>query len=166
MAEKDTVFKEKLKESGIFDFKELYNFLYDWLNEQEYLVVEKKYSEKIVGDAKEIEVKWEASKKVSDYFKFMIKVDWMITGMKKVKVKRDNKEIDMNSGAVELNFKAILIKDYESRWEDHPFWKFLRGVYDRYIVRSRIDEYEGKIMQETEEAISQCKSFLAVEAQY
>jgi hypothetical protein len=166
MAEKDQVYKEKIKQAGLFDFKEFYSFVYDLLNGQEYDISEKKYSEKIVGEAKEIEIKWEATRRISDYFKFMIKLDWFITGMRKVKVKREGKEIEMNSGSVEINFKAILVKDYENRWEGEPFWKFLRGIYDRYVIRSRIEDYEEKLIIEVTEAISQCKSFLAIEAQY
>jgi len=166
MAEKDSIFKGKVKQAGIFDFKEFYSFLYDWLAGEGYNVVEKTYSEKVAGDAKDIDINWEAKKKVSDYFRFVIKVDWKILGMKKIKVKKEDKEVSMNSGLVELKFNAVLVKDYENKWEDHPFWKFLRGIYDRYIIRSRIDDYEDKLTEETDELIAQCKSFLAIEAKH
>jgi cytochrome P450 len=84
--------------------------------------------------------------------------------MKKIKVKKEDKEVDMNSGLVEINFEAVLVKDYEHKWEDAAIWKFLRGIYDRYIVRSRIDKYEDKVKEEVEELIAQMKSFLAIEA--
>ena len=41
--------------------------------------------------------------------------------------------------------------------------KFLRGVYDRYIIRSRIEDYEGKLYEETQEVVEQCKAFLVLE---
>lgn len=166
MAEKDTLFKGKIKQDGIFNFKDFYSFAYDWLNDQDYNVTETAYSEKVAGDSKEIEINWEAKKKISDYFKFVIKIDWRILGMKKVKVKKEDKEISMNSGMVEIAFKAVLVKDYESRWEDAPIWKFLRGIYDRYIIRSRIDDYEEKLLKEIDELIAQCKSFLAITAKH
>lgn len=164
MAEKDTVFKGKIKQEGIFDFKEFYSFIYDWLKGEGYGVSEKTYSEKIVGDAKDIGIEWEAKKKVSDYFKFVIKMSWKILGMKKLKIKKENKEISMNSGVVEIKFNAVLVKDYESRWEDAPIWKFLRGIYDRYIIKSRISQYEDNLTEELDELIAQCKSFLTIEA--
>ena len=163
MAEKDTIFKGKIKQEGMFDFKEFYSFAYDWLNGEGYGVAEKAYSEKIAGDAKDIEIEWEAKKKVSDYFRFVIKMSWKILGMKKIKVKRENKEISMNTGVVEIKFSAVLVKDYESRWEDAPIWKFLRGLYDRYIIKSRIDDYGDKLTEDLDELIVQCKSFLAIE---
>jgi hypothetical protein len=163
MAEKDTLLKEKLKQSGIFDFKEFYEYIFDWIVNENYDLNEKKYSEKVSGETKELEIEWDAVKKISDYFKFQIKMDWKIMGMKKVKVKKGDREVNMDSATIEIRFSCILIKDYESRWEDHPFWKFLRGVYDRYIIRNRIDEYEGKLISEFTSLIEQCKSFLAVE---
>lgn len=166
MVEKDTIVSGKIKQAGNFDFKDFYEFAYDWLNGEDYFVVEKKYSEKLSGDIKIIEIIWEPYKKVSDYFKFIIKMDWNITGMKTIEVVRDGKKIKTNSGTIELKFKAILAKDYENRWEDNPFYKFLRGLYDRYIIKSRIEEYEDKVAAELDELITQCKSFLAIEAKH
>tara|TARA_Y100000310_G_C20215994_1_gene593553 strand:- start:134 stop:634 length:501 start_codon:yes stop_codon:yes gene_type:complete len=163
MPEKDTQFQGKIKQAGIFDFKDFYAFAYDWLNEEGYLVTEKTYSEKVAGDSKDIDVEWEANKKVSDYFKYQIKMSWKILGMKSVEIQRDNKKVKTNSGVIEIKFKAILIKDYEARWEDKPIWKFLRGVYDRYIIRSRIEQYEDKLVSEVDDLVTQCKAYLAIE---
>ncbi|MFA5174547.1 MAG: hypothetical protein WC438_05190 [Candidatus Pacearchaeota archaeon] len=163
MAEKDTLFKGKVKQQGLWGFNDLYSFTYDWLNGEGYKVKEKTYSEKVSGDAKDIDIEWEASKKVSDYFKFTIKMAWKILGMKSVEVQRENKKVKMNSGIVEIKFSAVLIKDYESKWEDAPLWKFLRGVYDKYIIKSRIDDYEDKLLNELNELIAQTKAFLEIE---
>ena len=164
MVEKDTIFKGKIKQTGVFDFKDFYSFVYDWLVGEDYDVTEKRYTEKVAGEAKDVEIEWDATKKISDYFKNQIKVDWRILGMKDVKVKKDGKEVSMNSAVVEIKFAAVLQKDYESRWEDHPLWKFLRGLYDRYIIRARIIEYENKLFGEVNELINQCKAFLSIEA--
>jgi hypothetical protein len=165
MSEKDQVFKGKIKQSGIFSFKDFYNFAYDWLRDENYDVYEKKYSEKVKGESKDIEIEWNAERDISDYFKFSIQLSWLITGLKSVEVQKDGKKEKMDSGAMEIKFKAILIKDYEDRWENQPFWKFLRGMYERYIIRARITDYEIKILSELEEYIAQLKAFLALEGQ-
>jgi len=166
MVEKDTVFKGKLKQKGIYNFKDFYEFLYDYLTDENFDVFENKYVEKVEGDAKNIEIDWKATKEISDYFKFEIVANWIILGMKKVKVKKEGKEISMDSGTLEIKFTANLQKDYENRWENNAFFKFLRGIYDRYIIRTRIDDYELKIFQEVNELIAQAKSFLAIEGQH
>ena len=166
MSEKDTIFKGKIKNTGVFDFKDFYSFAYDWLRDEGYDVYEKKYSEKVSGDSKQLEIEWDADREVSDYFKFRINMYWLIMGMKSVEVQKEGQKIKMESGTVEIKFKSILVKDYEDRWENHPFWKFLRGIYERYIIKSRIEEYQIKVLEETEELISQCKAFLAMEGQH
>ena len=163
MAEKDTQFKEKIKQSGTFDFKDLYSFAYEWLDGEGYNVAEKKYAEEVSGDSKKIEIEWETKKKVSDYFQFVIKVDWKMLNLKNVEVIREGKKIKLNSGQAEIKVSGVLVKDYESRWEDRPIWKFLRGVYDRYIIRSRIDEYEDKITSQADDFVNQLKAYLAIE---
>ena len=166
MVEKDNVFSGKVKHTGIFEFKELYRFCYTWLVDQGYFLVEKSYSEKIQATGKEIEIKWEAYRKISDYFRFVLKVDWRILGMTAVEVEENGKKLKMNKGNTELKVSAVLEKDYEHRWENNAFSKFLRGMYDKYIIRGRIDQYEEKIFSEADEFITQAKSFLAIEGMH
>lgn len=163
MVEKDKVYAEKMKYTGIWDFKETYRFLYDWFIDKGYKLVEKSYTEKIKPDGKEIEIKWESKRKISDYFRFVIQANWRILGMTETEVQKEGVKIKMNKGYIEIKFIAILEKDYEHRWENNAFIKFLRGVYDRYIIRGRIEKYEDKILEEVDEAIAQTKSFLTIE---
>ncbi len=163
MSEKDTIFSGKIKQAGLFNFKDFYSFVYEWLEEDGYFVVEKQYSEKIAGDSKDIEIRWEARKKVSDYFRFTIKIDWRILGMKSVEAQKGDKKIKTNTGILEIKFTGVLERDHEGQWETNAFMKFLRGVYDRYIIRSRIEDYEGKLYDETQEIVDQCKAFLVLE---
>lgn len=163
MVEKDQIFKGKIKQTGIFDFKDFYSFLYDYLMTEDYDVTEKSYNEKVMGESKDIEIEWDSTKKVSDYFKFQIKIKWKILGMKKTKVKKGDREVTMDSGQVEISFTGTIQKDYEGRWEENPFSKFLRGVYDRYIIRQRINQYEDKLFGEINEVIAQCKAYLSLE---
>lgn len=166
MVEKDRIFKGKIKQKGIYNFKDFYEFLYSYLMDENYDVFETKYTEKISGESKDVEIVWKATKEVSDYFKFEIQAHWIILGMKKVKVKKEGQEVTMDSGTLEINFEGILNKDFENRWENNAFWKFMRGIYDRYIIKSRISDYEIKIFDEVNELIAQAKSFLALEGQH
>lgn len=165
MAEQDKVFEGKVKHTGLFNYKELYTFTYKWLIDEGYKVDEKVYSEKVTPGGKELDIDWEASKKVSDYFKFVIKAKWKILGMTSVDAEDPNtkKSIKLEKGQIEIKVTAVLVKDYEHRWENTAFLKFLRGVYDRYLVRARIEDYEKKIFGEADEFIAQTKAFLALE---
>ncbi|MBI2629845.1 hypothetical protein HYW76_01970 [Candidatus Pacearchaeota archaeon] len=166
MTELDKIFTGKVKDKAIFDFSELYTFCYTWLVDQGYWVVEKSYSEKIQANGKDVEIEWNASKRISDYFRFAMKVRWRILGMKDAEVEKDGAKVTMNKGAFEISLSATLEKDYESRWENNSFNKFLRGLYDRYIIRSRIEDYETKLYIEGDEFLAQVKAFLALEGKH
>src|SRR3989344_4375091 len=164
MAEKDKVLTEKIKRVGIFNYKDTYQFVYNWLNEEGYGVEEKKYVEEIQGDAKKIEIIWTAGKKVSDYFKNELKLSWSILGMKNVEVEKDGKRIKMNDGSFEIKISGTLVKDYQSTWKKNPTSKFLRGVYDKFIIEGRIEQYQDKVAGNVHDLINDLKSFLTIEA--
>src|SRR3989344_4579548 len=97
------------------------------------------------------------------YFRNEIKLKYIIVGLKSVEVEKDGKRVKSNSGTLEINFTGTLIKDYQSTWEKNPTMKFLRGVYDRYIVEGTIEKYEIKLFGDVEDLAEQMKSFLAIE---
>lgn len=164
MVERETVFSTTMKYNGFFSFEAFYNFCYNWLTEETgLLVTEKKYAEKLVGDAKDVEVEWVGSRKLTDYFKFEIKVDYRILNLTKVEINQNGTKVNTNKGNVELKIKGILARDYQGKFERTSFQKFMRSVYEKWIIPSRIDEYEEKIMNDSDEFLSQAKAYLDLE---
>jgi hypothetical protein len=165
MPEKEEVFSSKLKHSGIFSFKDFYQFCYAWLTDETGLdVAEEKYSEKMEGDKKKIEIIWVGTKKVTDYFKFEIKVDkFKVDALKDVEVRKGDKKIKMNEGNIELNVKGILIRDYDGKFERTAFGKFLRSIYEKWVIPSRIEQFEDKLAGSCDEFLNQAKAWLELE---
>lgn len=163
MAELSLIYEGKVAHSGIFDFKDVYKFLYEWLTSYEYTVIEKKYSEKIKPEGKEIEAAWICLRKVSDYFRNRIKITIRIQKMVSVEVTRETMKVKRDKGDLEIKFTAYLERDYEHKFEANPIAKFLRGIYDKYIIPNRITRYEDALGTEVDEMIAQAKAFLALE---
>ena len=164
MGQKKEVYKGKLTQVGYWKYEELYTMLFNWLKDHGYGVSEDLYKEKLSGGGKEVIIAWEASKGVTDYFKYKIMLDWHILGMKDAEVEIDGKKTKTNKGEVEIVFKGVIVKDYEKRWEDKPFYKFLRGIYENYIIRTTIDEYEEDLEDDVRDIISDAKAFLRIPA--
>ncbi len=165
MAEFDKVVDLMVRQQqGLFDFKELYKFMYRWLTSQEYDVDETEYTEKVKPTGKELFVEWRCRRRISDYFRFQIRVLITVLGMTDVDVAKDGMRLKLNRGEIRLDVQGFLEKDYENRWESSPIAKFLRGVYDRYIIRSRVLEYDDKVRIETYDFAEQVKAYLALEA--
>jgi len=164
MVEKEEIFSSGVKFGGLFSFKSYYKFCYEWLTEEIGLdVAELKYKEKVAGDTKEIEVKWEGTKKITDYFKYLIKATFMITDLKKVEIQKGNAKIPMDKGGIKLSIKGVLIRDYDGRFEGSALRKFMRSIYDKWIIPSRIEQMEDKLISKCDEFLNQAKAYLDLE---
>ena len=164
MSQKKEVYTEKLKQTGHWKYTDVYNLAFNWLKDSSYNLKEDLYNEKLSANGKEIIIKWTAEKKVTDYFKYKISLDWHILGMKDAEVEINGKKVNTNKGEIEIKFKGEIIKDYEKRWEDKPAWKFLRGIYEKYIIRTTIDEYEGDLEDDVKDMVKDIKAFLNIPA--
>ena len=164
MAEKDTIFSSKVKYNGIVDFPAFYKFCYDWLDQEVNLELsEEKYSEKIEGDGKNIDVAWVGQRKLTDYFRFDVKVEFKVLGLTKLEIVQDGRKIKTNKGSVEIKIKGILIRDYQGKFEVNASRKFMRSVYEKWVIPARTEEYENKIIGDCDEFLSQAKAFLDIE---
>jgi len=164
MPEKDTIFSSKVKYKGIFSFAEFYKFAHEWLDEEMDLDVnEDKYVEKVQGNAKDIEVKWKGEKKFSDYFKFEMEVKIKADEVTNVEVVKAGTKTQTNKGSVEATVKGVLVKDYDGKFERTATSKFYRSLYEKWIIPSRIEEFEEKVASGCDKFLSQVKAFLDLE---
>ncbi len=164
MAEKDTIFSSSVKYNGVFSFKDVYKFCYEWLKEETGLdISEDKYKEKLTGDSKNIDVEWTGEKKVTDYFKFEIKVGFEIKDLTKVEIVQDNRKVQTNKGGVKISVKGILVRDYQGKFETNAFQKFLRSIYEKWVITSRIDQMEEELVGGCDDFLGQTKAYLDLE---
>lgn len=164
MAEKQEIFSSGLKYTGIFNLGDFYKWAYDWLaDETELDLAEKKYKEKINGDAKELEIEWDGKRKVTDYFQFQIKVSFRILGLIKIELNEGGRKVKANKGQVEMKVKGTLIRDYDGKFEKTATRKFMRSIYEKWVIPSRIEEFEEKLIGDCDEFLSQAKAFLDLE---
>jgi len=164
MAEKEQIFNSNIKSTGIFNFRNFYKFCYEWLVEETGLdVMEVKYKEKLAGSEKEMEIEWEGETKFTDYFQFKTKVKFEVKHLTNVEINEGGKKINTNKGEVKVTIKSYLVRDYLGKFESNAFLKFLRATYERWIILSRIKQFESKIIGDSDEFLSQTKAFLDLE---
>jgi len=164
MSETETVFSSQITYNGIFSFADFYKFCYDWLTEEiGMLIKEDKYSEKLAGDSKNIEVKWTCEKKITDYFRFDAKVVFIVSNLKKVEITNGGQKVETNSGMIRIKIEGILVRDYLGKFETSAFNKFLRGIYEKWVITSRIEEFKERIIKDSDEFLLQGKAYLDLE---
>ncbi len=163
MSGKNKVYSSKVKYSGLFDFKEFYQFSYEWLtNELDLDVAEEEYSEKIKGSSKEISFKWKGTKKVTDYFKFEVKVEVKIIPLLDVELNEDGKKIKTNKGDPEVAVSGTLVSDYDGKFETSARMKLWRSIYEKWIIPNQVKQMENKLAGDCDEFLAQVKAFLSL----
>ena len=160
MAEKDLVIKEKVEHSGLFDFPAFYSYAHSWFIGEQYGVTEEKYSEKLSGNKRDLLIEWKATKKLSDYFKIDIGVKFEIENMTEVEAEIDGDRKKMNKGKASVEIKGLLVKDHESKWETSPFSKFMRDVYNKYIIPVRVSDMNNRVEGDVKKFKEELKAFL------
>jgi hypothetical protein len=166
MTEKKLEFEQTIKFNGIFSYKDLYEFCYSWLKEEEgYKVKEEEYSEKIGDRGKDIDIVWKAEKKLSDYYKLHIETKWKILGLSDVTAEIDGKQEKSNKGNLKIAIKGFFERDYGSKWEKEPKFlrKMVRDIYDNYINKQK-DELLKAFVKKVDSFAEDVKGFLNIEA--
>ena len=165
MVEKDTILKEEFRYDGIADFKKFYEYAHNWLKDEDYLINEEKYEEQLKGDAKEIRIKWVCNKRITDYFRIAIELKWQLLNMREIEVEIDGKKKKMNRfSELKITIKGMLEKDYSSKWGATGFQKFMRGVYDKFVIPTRTEEMELKVREIVQEFKEEMKAYLELSA--
>lgn len=164
MAEKDQIFSSEIKYGGVFSFKDFYQFCHEWLTEETNLEIEEsKYEEKIKGEEKEIKFKWKGNRKLTDYFKFEMDIEMEIKGLVNVEAIKDGIKVKTNKGSVKIKVKGTLVKDYDGKFEGTASKKFMRSIYEKWVIPSRVDQMEDKIASACDKFLGQAKAWLDLE---
>jgi len=151
------LFTTKLKHTGVFDLKDAYRVAYEWLMDEGYELEETSYVE-IVTSAKEVQIFWEAKDKISDYFRFKLKIKFHMLGMTNVEIEKDGIKLKKNQGQFEFHVSGILERDWQNKWTDKS--AFLRKMYDKFLIKERIEKYEEKLIGDVDDLVAYMKAYL------
>ncbi|MBT3323610.1 hypothetical protein HN681_02795 [archaeon] len=158
--------KEKFKTLPIFieyqithnayiDFLEIVRNLPSFFDEHKYYFFEQKRSEKDTGVGFEIESVWIASREVDHYVKFEIQIQLFLRDVRKV-VLEDGKETFWARAIVRLN--SSMVKNHNKTFKTDWWNETLRQFYERYVIRPRLDAFEGKAVEDCLDLVEHIKS--------
>lgn len=146
----------KVSQDSTFDMQELYKLGRLWFDKHNYDFYEKEYLSTQKEESKSASIKWEAERKVDDYIKFHIETRVKFKNLRDVQGKKKM----LNSGEVSFTIEAYIEKDYESSWEKGFMTKFLRAVYDTFVLRSKIEKDKERLDREAKEFFHEIRTFL------
>ena len=151
----------KIKFKGTFDLSLFYDRLREWLMREKYSDPchggERKYAEKMKPNGKQVEILWESSRaSEAGYFKILIKVSFLVVGLNEVDVDKNGKKIKLDNGEIELIFNSSLIRNAEQGWDEGGL---MFRLYERYIIKEKIEEHKIKAYKDTNLIIDEVKNF-------
>ncbi|MFA5887853.1 MAG: hypothetical protein WC852_04040 [Candidatus Nanoarchaeia archaeon] len=162
------IFKNILiKKAGVLDFDGMFALIPDFASQYNYDCVEKKHSEKSGATGTYIESNWYLERKVTYYVKFIIEIEFLVRDMNTVVVEdEDGNKKKRNQGRVEILFNAKMQKNYLNNFKDDSkskqksFSDFLRVIYEKYIGKKRLKDYEDKLEDEARDILEDLKEKL------
>ena len=160
MSEELDVVSMSVKHKGIFDMTELYQNIKTWLDykgfgDHENSFREQKYTERIQGEDKQLEIKWKAEKIINSYFSHIIEITFFVTGLKSIEIEEEGKKIGTNVGNIVIKFKAKVVLDRQGKWNS-----FFKSIYDKFIIRERIEENQNELYGKIYSLYNEVKTYL------
>ena len=140
----------RLKYSGLYDLDALLGAARGWFNRSKYFVIDAEHSEAVKSSGKEITVVWRPVRSVNDYVQFQFEFEISITKEIDVLVEEHGKKVKKQQGDMEIRFKNAMAKNYRQTFRG-PTKEFLRQTYEKYLIRSELDDYRRKLMVEGED---------------
>jgi hypothetical protein len=161
MAEKKIVYQDKfIAFEGLFNLKDLFRTIARWFNERGYDMFENKNYEEVYESDKKVIFELIPYKKVSDYYKLEIRIFAVFESLREVEVELNGVKQRLLKGRANFTFDAILVTDYEGRWETRPSYYFYRALIDKFIYKSYTERYEAELVRDAKEVQEEIKAYL------
>lgn len=154
MSEKDKILSGiKIKNDSIFSMDELYKMMYRWFENKGFQFSETEYRKYGTGDM--LEIMWYAEKPLDNYAKVIIDMAIMVTGLEKIEIEVEGVKSKSNKCGVEMKIDVNLVRDYQDK-----FGPKIRKLYETFIIKKRVNDYEDAATDTGNNLISEIKSFL------
>lgn len=157
MVHTDKVVKDLgISYEGVFDFKEILQVIKEFLSRGNYDLDEKLYDTKVKGDFKNTIIIWAADRKVDDYNKCVVKIGINLSDYKEGHVDG----VKVVDGKLKIGFNADVERDYDEKWKKSPTKKFIRAVYEKYIVEGKQSKIDSNLKTFVENLRKEIKQHL------
>ena len=148
----------QLKYKDIFDLKEFYEALRQWLFEYGWMDTEDKtehfesyYGENIdQGGVREIWMRWRPYRPAanSDYINFYLDFNWHIVGLTSTEIVRDGSKLKAHKGEVEIKINAWYELKFVSDFKSHNLLKYFASLFKRRVYKKDVAQRKKEFYQE------------------
>lgn len=160
MAEKNSLIEgDKISYKGIFELRELMHLINNYLAQLGYDKRVTKNEHQILEKRKIIDVELKPWKKISDYIKYEMKI-LVSSDFEDVQIEIEGKEKIVQKGKISIKFDAVMMTDYEHNWETKPEYFFLRTIFNKWIYKSKLTQWDNLLKEHVHHLKTEISSFL------
>ena len=133
-------FTSYLQYKGVWDMKDLYEFLASYFSKNKFKFYELRYIHKKPGPyGPEVYHVWQGKRDVEEYYRFVIDIFLHLYDTQDIEVTmKDGSKRTFTKGRIWIQFKGKVELDYEKRWDESAFFANLKNYYHKYIIWKKI----------------------------
>jgi len=141
MGEKNLIINhKKIAHHGLFRADEIFATVNHALEERGYTKREKKSEELVSPGGRLFQMELRPFKVVSSFVTLMIRVHFTFDNVTETTKEVSGVKQKFEQGEVEILFDAWILSDYEHRFGMTPFKFFMKGVINKYLYNSSVDD--------------------------
>jgi hypothetical protein len=165
VSDKHAVGTAIIKYRGVFDLQELMKRVNDWMEGDGYTVHEGKYKHKVPDPrGAEEEITFKGWKRVTEYVKYHIKIEFHTYDQKDVEVVKAGAKKHAVQARIEVIMSPTVEFDWQNRFSGSRFMQGLQDFYHKYIIKGDIQNYhEDALYYRTYKLHRIIKEFLDME---
>jgi hypothetical protein len=151
-----------ISKTTTYNQQNLYKYLMKWFTERHYDIIEGDYAEKLVDGAKTYHFKWANEKRISEFTKINIKVDFNAKAEDVIQETTKGKR-KVQKGDITIKFKGFINKNVEddNTLSNRPPESFLLGaIYEKFIAKRRMARFEEQLKEDLDAIIKDVKTYL------
>jgi uridine kinase len=135
----------RLNYNGPFNAKDLFRHITAFLKERGWDLVIMKEFEQNLKNGKNMEWQIKCWKRLTDYVRYWPKVRILVFNYNKVDAVLDNKKIKIGNGKAVIYIDGFMELDESHRWEQFPFFQFLRTLYNNFFYKVYTERFEQRL---------------------
>jgi len=125
---------------GLFDFDGLYSAVIDWAKNYGYMWNEIDYKHKIPSPrGAEQELKWEITKKVTDYIHYKILFNVHVWELTELEVEIDGKKKPLSNARIYIIMTPTLTFDWQKKFTKGKFAQKLGKIYRNLVKKKEVE---------------------------
>jgi len=79
---------------------------------------------------------------------------------------KDDKKVKVGNGRIVIFFDGYLEFDYFHKWDEKPFFLFLRSLYDKFIFKFYTERFEQRLTYDMTHLINEVEKFFNLYRHY